>query len=244
LNDGYYFYLYQTREIKDVRVVYAPPRNIGVFGGDPDNFEWTRHTGDFTFLRAYVAPDGTAAEYSPNNVPYKPKRFVTISIAGLKDGDFVFVLGYPGRTTRYRESQSIAYAENVNFPFLASWLQTRSDALRMIGEADEEKRIEYQSDVASFDNARKVYFGGAERLRFSDAVDKRKAEEQRFAAWINEKPERKAKYGNVLSDLAAITERSNAKAKLDVLVRRMPDSTMPVFSAIFAAAVAAEQNKM
>lgn len=244
LNDGYYFYLYQTREIKDIRVVYAPPRNIGVFGGDPDNFEWTRHTGDFTFLRAYVAPDGTAAAYSPNNVPYKPKRFVTVSIGGLKDGEFVFVLGYPGRTTRYRESQSIDYAENVNFPFLASWLQTRSDAMRAIGETDEEKRIELQSDIASFDNARKVYFGGAERLRFSDAVDKRKAEEQRFAAWINEKPERKAKYGNVLSELAAVSERSNAKANLDVLVRRIPDSTMPVFSAIFGAAVAAEQDKM
>lgn len=244
LNDGYYFYLYQTREIKDVRVVYAPPRNIGVFGGDPDNFEWTRHTGDFTFLRAYVAPDGTAAAYSPNNVPYKPKRFVTVSIGGLKDGDFVFVLGYPGRTTRYRESQSIEYAEKVNFPFLASWLQTRSDAMRAIGETDEAKRIELQSDIASFDNARKVYFGGAERLRFSDAVGKRKAEEQRFAAWVNQKPERKAKYGNVLSDLAELSAKSNAKASLDVLVRRIPDSTMPVFSAIFGAAVAAEQGKM
>ena len=71
LDSGYFFYLYQTRQIKDVRVVYAPPRNIGVFGGDPDNFEWTRHTGDFTFLRAYTAPDGSSAEYSANNIPYK-----------------------------------------------------------------------------------------------------------------------------------------------------------------------------
>ncbi|MEO7659049.1 MAG: S46 family peptidase, partial [Pyrinomonadaceae bacterium] len=71
LNSGFFFYLYQTTQIKDVRVVYAPPRNIGVFGGDPDNFEWTRHTGDFTFLRAYTAPDGSSAAYSPNNIPYK-----------------------------------------------------------------------------------------------------------------------------------------------------------------------------
>ncbi len=244
LNDGYFFYLYQTRELKDIRVVYAPPRNIGVFGGDPDNFEWTRHTGDFTFLRAYVAPDGTAAEYSPNNVPYKPKKFLTMSIAGLKDGDFVFVLGYPGRTTRYRESQSIQYAEETNFPFLASWLQTRADALRMIGETDEKKRIELQGDIANFDNSRKVFFGGAERLEFSDAVEKRKAEEARFANWINEKPERKAKYGTVLADLTELSAKSNAKADLDVLIRRIPDSTMPVFSAIFGAAVAAEEGKM
>ncbi|HSI88355.1 MAG TPA: S46 family peptidase, partial [Pyrinomonadaceae bacterium] len=100
MNNGYFHYLFQTRQIKDIRVVYAPPRNIAVFGGDPDNFEWTRHTGDFTFLRAYVAPDGKAAEYSPNNVPYKPSRFLTMNIGGLKDGEFVFVLGYPGGTVR------------------------------------------------------------------------------------------------------------------------------------------------
>ncbi len=73
VDSGYFFYLYQTTEIKDIRVVFAPPRDIGVFGGDPDNFEWTRHTGDFTFLRAYTAPDGSSADYSPNNVPYKAK---------------------------------------------------------------------------------------------------------------------------------------------------------------------------
>src|SRR5258707_8860674 len=94
LDSVYFFYLYQTTEVKDIRVVYAPPRNIGVFGGDPDNFEWTRHTGDFTFLRAYTAPDGSPAEYSPNNVPYKPKRYLTMNIGGLKDNDFVFVLGF------------------------------------------------------------------------------------------------------------------------------------------------------
>src|SRR5688572_16640509 len=87
MNNGFYWYLFQTRQIKDVRVVYAPPRNIGVFGGDPDNFEWTRHTGDYTFLRAYVAPDGSSAEYSPNNVPYKPKRHLTMNIGGLKEDD-------------------------------------------------------------------------------------------------------------------------------------------------------------
>ena len=84
LNNGYFHYLYQTQQIKDIRVVYAPPRSIGVFGGDPDNFEWTRHTGDFTFLRAYTAPDGSSAEYSPNNVPLKPKKFLTMNIGGLK----------------------------------------------------------------------------------------------------------------------------------------------------------------
>lgn len=235
MNNGYFAYLFQTRQIKDVRVVYAPPRNIGVFGGDPDNFEWTRHTGDFTFLRAYVAPDGSPAEYAAANVPYKPKRFLTMNIGGLKENDFVFVLGYPGATTRYRESQSIEYARDANFPFLSSWLAARSNALREIGKTDEEKRIKFQSDIASFDNAFKVYDGGRLRLVRSDVVEKRRSEEAQFAAWINGNPERQKKYGTVLADLAAASAESNKFAKRDILVRRMPDGTMPVFRAIYQA---------
>ena len=235
MNNGYYWYLFQIKQIKDIRVVHAPPRNIGVFGGDPDNFEWPRQTGDYTFLRAYVAPDGTSAEYSAGNVPYKPKRFLTVNIGGLKEDDFVFVLGYPGGTTRYRESQSIEYARDANFPFLSSWLEARSAALREIGRTNEEKRIEFQSDIASFDNAFKVYDGGRLRLIQSNVVEKRQAEETQLAAWIAANPERQRKYGTVLSELAAVSAESNKKAKLDILVRRMPDATMPIFSQIYKA---------
>lgn len=236
LNNGYFHYLYQTKQIKDVRVVYAPPRNIGVFGGDPDNFEWTRHTGDFTFLRAYVAPDGSSADFSPNNVPYKPKRFLTMNIGGLSENDFVFVLGYPGSTTRYRESQSIEYARDVNFPFLWKWLDARSDALRMVGETDEAKRIELQSDIASFDNARKVYEGGEWRLRRAHVVEQRRAEEERFSKWVAASADRQQKYGTVLSELASVSAESNKLAKLDAIVRRMPDPMMTVFGTIYQAA--------
>jgi hypothetical protein len=235
LNNGYYAYLFQTRQIKDIRVVYAPPRNIGVFGGDPDNFEWTRHTGDFTFLRAYTAPDGSAAEYSANNVPYKPKRYLTMNIGGLKENDFLFVLGYPGGTTRYRESHSIEYARDANFPFLSAWLAARSAALREIGRTDEEKRIKYQSDIANFDNSFKVFDGGRLRLIRSDVVDKRRAEEAQLAAWISGSPERQRKYGTVLAELAAVSAESNRYARRDILVRRMPDATMPMFRAVYQA---------
>lgn len=241
LNNGYFYFLYQTHQIKDIRVVYAPPRNIGIFGGDPDNFEWTRHTGDFTFLRAYTAPDGSVAEYSPNNVPYKPKKFLTVSLNGLKENDFVFVLGYPGGTTRYRESQSIEYARDANFPFLAKWLSARSNALRSIGETNEEKRIEFQSDIASFDNAFKVFDGGAFRLRQANVVEQRRAEETRLAAWIAANPARLQKYGTVLSELASLSAKSNQFAKRDVILRRIPDSSTPVLAQIF---LAVSQGKM
>jgi len=235
LNNGYFHYLFQTRQIKDIRVVYAPPRNIGVFGGDPDNFEWTRHTGDFTFLRAYTAPDGSTADYSPNNVPYKPKRFLTMNIGGLKEDDFVFLLGYPGGTVRYRESQSVQYGRDVNLPFQASYLEARSAALREIGRTDEDKRIKFQSEIANYDNYFKVNDGGRLRLIQSQVVEKRQAQEKQFAAWVESDPNRKAKYGTVLSELAAVSAESNKLAKLDLLVRQMPDSTMPMFGQIYAA---------
>lgn len=239
LNNGFFYYLYETQQIKDVRVVYAPPRNIGVFGGDPDNFEWTRHTGDFTFLRAYTAPDGSSADYSPNNIPFKPKKFLTMNIGGLKDNDFVFVLGYPGGTTRYRESWSIKFARDANFPFLEKYLDALSTSLRKIGETNEEKRIAFQSDIANYDNSRKVFGGGAFRLRRANVVEQRQAEEAKLATWIAANADRQKKYGNVLTELKSLSEETNATSKRDVILRRLPDPlSMPVFGQIYGAVAA------
>lgn len=236
LDGGYFFYLYQTHEIKDIRVVYAPPKNIGIFGGDPDNFEWTRHTGDFTFLRAYTAPDGSVAEYSPSNVPYHPKKYLTMNIGGIKDGDPVFVMGYPGGTTRYRESWSILYARDANFPFLYKWLRTLSDTLRQIGSTDEEKRISLQGDIANYDNSRKLYEGGYLRLRRAHVVEDRQADEARMATWIAADATRQKRYGTVLADIKALSEETNAAQQRDVIIRRFPD---PISGAVSAAVIAA-----
>ncbi|HXH69382.1 MAG TPA: S46 family peptidase [Pyrinomonadaceae bacterium] len=244
LNSGYFYYLYQTMQIKDVRVVYAPPRNIGVFGGDPDNFEWSRHTGDFTFLRAYTAPDGSVAEYSPSNIPFKPKRFLTINIGGIKENDFVFVMGYPGSTTRYRESQSIDFAQNVNFPFLSGYLQARSDALAKVGETNEEKRIKFQSEIANFDNYRKVYKGSSVALKRNDTVAAKRAEEAKFAAWINANPQRRAKYGELLPGLKRISDEYYTTAQRDVVLQRLPNPALtPVFKQVYDAFLAVRQGK-
>ena len=244
MNSGYFYYLFQTQQIKDVRVVYAPPRNIGIFGGDPDNFEWTRHTGDFTFLRAYTAPDGSSAEYSVNNVPFKTKKFLSVNIGGLKDNDFVFVLGYPGSTTRYRESQSVQFARDANFPFLEKWLNALSASLRQIGATNEEKRIEFQSDIASFDNSRKAFGGGHLRLKRSAVVQARQAEEARMATWIAANPDRQKKYGTMLAEIKAASEESNAAMMRDVIMRRFPDpNSMSVFGQIVAAATSVKSGR-
>ncbi len=243
LNSGFFHYLYQTKQIKDIRVTYAPPRNIGVFGGDPDNFEWTRHTGDFTFLRAYVAPDGTSADYSPSNVPYKPKKFLTMNIGGIKENDFVFVMGYPGTTTRYRESQSVDFAENVNFPFLASYLQARSEALGVVGETNEEKRIKFQSERANLDNYRKVYEGSSVAVRRGETVAAKRAEEAKFAEWIAANPQRQAKYGEVLPSLRRVSDEYYPNAQRDVIFRTLPPAATPVFRQVYDAIASVQQGK-
>ncbi len=244
IDSGFFYYLYQTSELKDIRVVFAPPRNIGVFGGDPDNFEWTRHTGDFAFLRAYSAPDGSPAEYSPNNVPYKAKKFLSVNIGGLKENDFVFVLGFPGGTTRYRESQSIQFARDANFPFLTAWLGQLASVLKQIGSTDEEKRIRFQDDIANYDNSRKAYGGGYLRLRRANVVQQRQAEEAKMALWIAADPARQKKYGTMLAELKALSEESNATARRDVMIRRFPDPISGAVSGqLVAAATAVKQGR-
>jgi hypothetical protein len=244
LNNGYFFYLYQIRQFKDVRVVYAPPRNIGVYGGDPDNWEWTRHTGDFTFLRAYTAPDGTSAEYSPNNVPYKPKKYLTINIGGLKDNDFVFVLGYPGSTTRYRESWSMQFYRDAYFPFGEKYLGALADSLRRIGSTDEEKRLAFQSAIANYDNYNKKWGGDHIRLKQARVVEARQAEEARLAAWIGANMDRQKRFGTVLSELKSLSEETNATSKRDVIINRFPDrNSMSVYGQIVAAATSVKAGR-
>src|SRR2546423_10824555 len=130
LNEGLSYYLFTYLTLRDVRIVYAPPKNIGFFGGDPDNFEWPRHDGDFTFMRVYAGPDGKPAEYAAANVPFKPKKFLSISMGGVKENEFVMVMGYPGSTKRYRESYSIAYNQDVFMPLFANLFHAQIDAFR------------------------------------------------------------------------------------------------------------------
>ncbi|MCX7639048.1 MAG: S46 family peptidase [Pyrinomonadaceae bacterium] len=244
INSGLFYYLYETFQIKDVRLVYAPPKNIGFFGGDPDNFEWTRHTGDFGFLRAYVSPDGKPAEYSPNNVPYQPKKYLTISLDGIKENDFVFVLGYPGSTTRYRESWAIEYAEKVNLPFLVNYLKAWVNGLNKVGEESEEKRIKLQSDVFSLNNSIKAFEGGIVTLRRAGVVAKRRAEEEKLSKWINSDPSRQAKYGQLLSDLQKLSEEFYRTGARDRLLRTIPNqASTPIFSMILEAISAVSENK-
>jgi len=250
VDNGYFYYLYQNHKISDIRIVFAPPKNIGFYGGDPDNFEWTRHDGDFTFMRAYVAPDGSSAEYAANNVPYKPKKYLTIDIGPKREGDFVFVLGYPGGTTRYRESQDVEFSQNVNFPFIVNFLTTQSNALQQIGREDEAKRIKLQAEIFELNNSIKAYAGGVDAMKRAHVVDQKRAEEAKFASWVAANPDRQKRYGTVLSDLDKLYKNYYSTVQRDRLLRTIPglatpaaQAPMPVFKELVDAVAAVQAKK-
>jgi hypothetical protein len=243
MNEGLTFYRFTYSVLRDVRIVYAPPKAIGFFGGDPDNFEWPRHCGDFSFMRAYVGPDGRPAEYSPNNVPYKPKKFLSLSLAGVKDGDFVMVMGYPGSTRRYRESYSVAFNQDITMPFLIDNYNFQIDALQDAGKNDPATRIKLQSTIFGLSNDLKNYEGSVLAMRRANLVEKKRAQEAEFTRWINTDPSRKTKYGDVLPGLERAYQTLTATAQHDQLVQQMLSASDLIGIASFVQRAAADKEK-
>lgn len=197
----YYRFVYEVYE--DVRFVGAPPSSIGKFGGDTDNWMWPRHTGDFSIFRVYVAPDGSPAKYSEDNVPLKPKHHLPISLKGVQKDDFAMIWGYPGGTNRYMTSYGVEYNNNDFGPVLVDLLGKRLEIMKEDMDADREVKIKYASTYASLANGWKYYIGrirGAKKLK---VADKKRAIEEEFTKWVNADESRKEKYGNALADIEA-----------------------------------------
>ena len=193
----YYLFVYET--FRDVRLVGAPPSAIGKFGGDTDNWMWPRHTGDFSMFRVYMSPDGKPAEYSPNNVPLKPKHHLPVSLDGVKEGDFAMILGFPGSTDRYLTSWGIDLALSKKNPTMIKIFQTRLETLKAIMNKNPKVRIQYASKYASLSNYWKYLIGQSKGLRRLHVYEEKQAIEEKFRNWINESPERQKEYGDVLS---------------------------------------------
>jgi len=206
---GNSYYLTTFKQIRDVRLVYAPPQDLGNFGGETDNWMWPRHTCDFSFLRAYVAPDGTAADYSPTNVPYKPKVWLKVSLDGFKEGDFTFVMGYPGRTYRnYALPELKSDQENM-----AKRIKDIQDIIRFYedaGKSDKEVEIRYAGQVKGLYNGLKNMQGKLEGFLKYDLVAKKAAQEKGLLDWIAADPARAKKYGGAPAALEAFLVRQKA----------------------------------
>ena len=180
-NNKFYLFVYQV--YRDVRLVGAPPSSIGKFGGDTDNWMWPRHTGDFSIFRIYADKNNQPADYSPENVPYTPKRHFTISTAGAEEGGFTFVYGFPGTTREYVTSDFVDYTLNHSNPAKIHLRTLRLDIISAAQEKDAATRIMYASKHANIANAWKKWQGESLGLARRKTVEKKQAYEARFEQW-------------------------------------------------------------
>ena len=180
---GNQYYLFVYRVFRDVRLVGAPPSSIGKFGGDTDNWMWPRHTGDFSIFRIYADKDNNPADYSEDNVPYRPKKSFTISRAGVKNGDFTFVYGCPGSTKEYVMSEEVKYVSEVSDPQKIDLRTKRLDIMKKYMDADQAVRIQYSSKYANVSNAWKKWQGEAKGIIKMKTVKSKKEYEERFRQW-------------------------------------------------------------
>ena len=199
--EGNQYILFVVETFKDVRLVGAPPSSIGKFGSDTDNWVWPRHTGDFSLFRVYADKNNRPAEYSKDNVPYRPKHFFPISLKGVKAGDFTMVFGYPGRTEEYLPAVAVEQIVNVLNPAKIGIrdviLKTQDGFMR----ANNEIKIKYASKYASVANYWKKWIGETQGLKKSNAVAIKRAQEQKFIKEV-EKRGKTAEYGHILPQFA------------------------------------------
>ncbi len=214
----FYYFVYQ--DYKDVRLVGTPPENIGKFGGDTDNWEWPRHTGDFSMFRVYADANGNPADYSTSNVPLKPKHHLPVNIKGVKEGDFAMILGYPGRTNRWLPAGGIE--QNVKFAYPA-WVEaskTSMDAMQKYMDKDDAVRLNYASKYAGIANYWKNRQGMIDALTKFGTSTSKAANEAKFNTWANKK-ENVAKYGTVVATINNYYAATNDKSRHDNLLQIM-----------------------
>ena len=219
-NDNKY-YLFVVETFRDVRLVGAPPQALGKFGGDTDNWMWPRHTNDFSMFRVYCGPDGKPADYAEDNIPYQPKHFLPISLKGVEEGDFAMIMGYPGRTNRYKTSFGVDYTMSVTNPVR---VEVREKKLEIIDEymrTSQKARIQYASKFAGSSNYYKYSIGQNKGLENLNVMDKKRAIEDKFTAWVNAENARKEKYGEALGLIENSYKDSKASRAQEYITEAM-----------------------
>ena len=186
---GNQFLQFTYQRYKDVRLVGAPPESIGKFGGDTDNWEWPRHTGDFSIFRVYMGKDGKPSEYKEENVPYAPKHFLPVSIKGIKDGDFSMIYGYPGGTNRYETSFGIKLKVDIENPNTVSLRDARLKFMLAEMMRDPAVKIQLAGNYAQVANYWKFFFGETQQLLKHNVIGLKESEEAKFTEWAKAKPE-------------------------------------------------------
>ncbi len=218
---GRTYVLFLYTYLKDVRLVFAPPASVGNFGGEADKWEWPRHTGDFSFMRAYTAPDGSSATWSAQNIPYRPKRFLRVQSAGVDEGDAVFLLGYPGRTARHRTASFLQYESRVRLPLTVQLYQWQIRQMEEAGVGDRSVAIRHASRTKSLANVEKRSRGQLQGLQRAQIVDKRLQQESELQSFIEADEVLRQKYGSVLRDIAAVYAEMESAGPLEIHLQQL-----------------------
>lgn len=200
--NGNEFYYFVYQDFKDVRLVGTPPNSLGKFGGDTDNWEWPRHTADFSVFRVYADANGNPAEYSPSNVPMKPKHSLPISLKGYKPGDFTMILGFPGRTNRYLTSYGIEQMVNKDYPAWVEASKLAMDVMKKYMDKDQATKLDYASQYASVANYWKNRQGTIDAVIKNGTISDKKALEDKFMTWAV-LPENEVIYSGILPSIQA-----------------------------------------
>jgi hypothetical protein len=184
---GNQYLLFVYQRYKDVRLVGAPPESVGKFGGDTDNWEWPRHTGDYSVFRVYMSKDGQPAEYNEENIPLKPKWFLPVSIKGFKDGDYTMTYGYPGSTNRYETSYGVKLKTDIDNPTLVKLRDVRLKYMLEEMKQDPAVKLQLASSFATIANYWKFYDGETKQLLKYDVLGQKKKAEEIFNNWAKDK---------------------------------------------------------
>ncbi|MCR6662085.1 MAG: S46 family peptidase [Luteimonas sp.] len=239
---GNAYRLFRNLEIRDVRLVYAPPGSVGAYGGEIDNWMWPRHTGDFAFYRAYVGQDGKPAAFSEDNVPYSPRHWLKIADKPLGPGDFVMVAGYPGRTNRYALAGEFEQTEQWTYPIISRHYKALIALVDARGKQDPEIEVKYASTMRGWENTAKNFDGQLEGFARIGAADSKRKEEEAVLAWLASRGDEGRAALDAHAALVTLNDGENASRERD-LVFRMFNGTSTVSTAIRLYRLAIERGK-
>jgi hypothetical protein len=239
---GLEYYLFKQLTIRDVRLVHAPASSVGKYGGDVDNWMWPRHTGDYGFYRAYVGKDGQPADFSKDNVPYEPKHHLKVNKSSVDEGDYIMVLGYPGRTNRYRTALEVENQFTWTYPNAKDYREELIDLIHNESAPESEARIKYESTLAGLANYAKNYGSMIKSYNKGTTLTRKQQLEQDLSAWINADKMRKAKYGNALTGLNKLLKQNQKTQARDLILGYMAYNKM-LSTAYRLHRLAVEKNK-
>ena len=230
---GNQYFLFVYREYSDVRLVGAPPSSIGKFGGDTDNWMWPRHTGDFSMFRVYADANNNPAAYSKDNVPYTPKQFLKISLAGVKEGDFTMIMGYPGRTTRFQTSPELKHQIETNDIRIAARTVRQNKMLEDM-LADPKVKIQYASKYSGSSNGWKKWQGMKLAFEKLGIIERAEKEELEFLAWVKEDKKRTELYGDAVNDIrSSVYAMKETDLAFTLAYESLYNLELPNFAGIF-----------